>query len=82
MQEYTLTETTVDEINGVAVAAGGAYKDPADHKKKVNLTINRVPHPGLAIGDAVQFGSQTWKILSFQKKLFAKHGTITLQRMQ
>ena len=82
MQEYTLTETTVDEINGVAVAAGGAYKDPADHKKKVNLTINRVPHAGLAIGDAVQFGSQTWKILSFQKKLFAKHGTITLQRVE
>lgn len=82
MQEYTLTETTVDEINGVAVAAGGAYKDPDDHKKKVNLTINRVPHPSLAVGDTVQFGNQTWKILSFQKKLFSKHGTITLQQVE
>lgn len=82
MQEYTLTETTVDEINGVALAAGGAYKDSTDRKKKVNLTINRVPHPGLDVGDAVQFGNQIWKIAGFQKKLFAKHGTITLQRVE
>jgi hypothetical protein len=78
MQEYTITETTVGRINGITVASGGAYKDPDDGKKKVNLWIAGIAHPGLKIGDTIQCGDQTWAIKAFKKRLFQQHGLIVL----
>jgi hypothetical protein len=78
MQEYALTSTTVDEINGITVGVGGVYKDPDTGAQKVNLTINRIPNVGLAIGDSVKFGDQTWTIIRFEKGRGKRHGEVIL----
>lgn len=80
MQDFTLTETTVAKINGVTVAAGGAYRDPDDGRKKVNLTVTGVPVPSLAVGDSFRCGSETWVVKSFKKRLFKRLGLIVVEK--
>jgi hypothetical protein len=80
--EYALTSTTVDEINGATIGVGGVYKDPDTGIEKVNLTIDRIPTIGLALGDSVQFGDQTWVLLRFEKVRSRRHGLVIVGRKE
>jgi hypothetical protein len=80
IQDLAIEESTVATVAGHTVAAGGVYKDPADGRKKVNLTIDKVPNIGLAIGDKVRIGEEEWELARFKKRLFKRHGLIYLRK--
>jgi hypothetical protein len=60
-QKLTLASTTVATVNGVKVAASGVYRDGAG-SMRVNLTINRVPNIGQAVGDTLDINGQPWVV--------------------
>lgn len=57
----TMSETTVAHINGVTVAASGIFQED-DGVNRVDLTVNRVKVPDLAVGDAFEINGTAYSI--------------------
>ena len=57
----TLAETTVAHINGVTVAASGIFQED-DGVNRVDLTVNRVKVPDLAVGDTFDINDSPYMI--------------------
>jgi hypothetical protein len=80
MREYTITETTIDQIIGVAAAAAGAYKDPNDGKKKVNLWIAGIAHPASRSATPSNAATRLGRSKHSRSGFFQQHGWIVLAR--
>jgi hypothetical protein len=78
-QEISITATTVGKVNGISVAVGGPYQD-VDGAMKINMTINRVVHPGMQVGDTFAAGDQTWRVKALEKAVGKQKGAVVLEK--
>jgi Family of unknown function (DUF6406) len=80
IDEISVTESAVAQINGVSVAASAIYEDD-EGEPLVDLRIGKRAHDELMEGDRIPIGDQTWTVIAFVlAKSKNQKGTIVLRR--
>jgi Family of unknown function (DUF6406) len=80
IDEVSITESTVAQIDGVSVAASAIYEDD-EGEPLVDLRVAKRAHDELMEGDRIPIGDQTWTVVAFVlAKGNNKKGSIVLRR--
>jgi hypothetical protein len=80
IDEVSIVERTVAEINGRPVAASGIYEDE-EGEPLVDLRVDKRLYEEQMIGDRIPIGEETWELVALvASKGKGQKGTVVLRR--